>query len=155
MWFWLYQARLLCCHAVSCHLHPCIVAAILQTDLSWRLSIAHSAALHSSQTAGSMYSSLNCQVIAVSAVQTQQDFQQQWRSTAQHYFGSSGHQLHQSGSRVSITPSQASRQRHEGNSATGPREPRPYYYRVQQQMQAGMANQAQRRYTQLLICCIS
>ena len=86
------------------------------------------------------------------AAQSQQDFREHWRNTAQYYFGSSGQQLQQPRRRVSITPSQTSRQRQAGSNATGSREPRPYYYRVQQQMQAGMANQLQRRLVNLFAC---
>ena len=83
---------------------------------------------------------------SVFAAQSQQDFQEHWRNTAQYYFGSSSQQLYQGAGRgVSIHPSQAARQRQTGSRGATPREPRPYYYRVQQQMQAGLANQSQRR----------
>ncbi|KAL0030671.1 hypothetical protein WJX77_001587 [Trebouxia sp. C0004] len=75
--------------------------------------------------------------------QRQQDVLQQWRDTAQYYFGSSSQQLSHAGRQIIVRPSQASRQRQNSRNTAGQREPRPYYFRVQQQMQAG-AGQAQR-----------
>lgn len=83
------------------------------------------------------------------SAQRQQDVLQQWRDTAQHYFGSSSQQLSHAGGQTLVWPSQASRQRQNSRPDTrntaGQREPRPYYFRVQQQMQAGAAGQAQRK----------
>lgn len=76
------------------------------------------------------------------------DFTARWQNTAQRYFGSNSHQLQpQGGNRAVIRPSRSSaRQRQEaGSGSSAAREPRPYYYRVQQQMQAGLANHAQHR----------
>ncbi|KAA6416756.1 MAG: hypothetical protein FRX49_13268 [Trebouxia sp. A1-2] len=80
--------------------------------------------------------------------QRQQDTLQQWRDRAQNHFGSSSQQLSHAGGQTIVRPSQASRQRQNSRPDTrntaGQREPRPYYFRVQQQMQAGAVGQAQR-----------
>lgn len=76
------------------------------------------------------------------------DFAARWQNTAQRYFGSSSHQLQsQGGNRAFIRPSSSSarQQQEAGSGSSAAREPRPYYYRVQQQMQAGLANHAQHR----------
>lgn len=78
----------------------------------------------------------------------QQDVQQLWRDIAQNRFGSSSQQLSHAGGQTIVRPSQASRQRQNSRPDTRntarQHEPRPYYFRVQQQMQAGAVGQAQR-----------
>lgn len=109
-------------------------------------SLTHQLTHHAHKILAVLLNGLLQSLASAPAALSQQDFREHWRNTAQYYFGSSSQQLHQSGGRgVSVHPSQAARQRPTGSSGAAAREPRPYYYRVQQQMQAGMANQSQRR----------
>lgn len=89
--------------------------------------------------------------------QSHSEHLQRWHNTAQHYFGNSSQQLNSgSGNSTTIRPSHSSRHQ-ASNSAAASREPRPYYYRVQQQMQAGLANHGQHRCTRdpaYIVMCI-